>query len=1441
MHHRRGCSDQAPFCFRLALPLTLMKPLTLALLTFLSLLGLAAPVAGQGRLFAPDAVTDTVWSNIQPGPNDWITALPATLSITAQNGEGLSDDAAYRYSTDGGATWTGWRTQNLAVGNPISTTRHLTVTGLALGQNLNFVQYRIRDALDTLAESPALLLRVDTQGPPAPISPQPQPAGWTNQDHFGAAWSNPTDLNGIGGAWYKLGAAPAGAGDGVFVAGDGLASLDGIQVGGDGQHTLWLWLADRLGNADPTTAQPLTLRLDTTPPPALIAAQVAPAGWTNVNRFDLTWTAPADASGLAAVRYRLDAAPLHPGDGQDWPGALNGFSGYSIPGGADGDRRLWLWPVDGAGNAALPAAAVALSLKLDTTPPGPPLVAPVVTPAGWQGDPNAAFRAVWQNPVDLSGIAEACYKLGSEPLHNRDGVCVSGAGIDRIEGIRPQVPGSFHLFLWLVDAAGNVDKNRRQVALDAIRWDPIPPEVFVDVTGALGNNGWYVEPVDISIIASDVGSSVDGVEYNLDFGGWVSGRQVRISAEGFHHLAVRASDVAGNRTEVGPEAYNIDLTPPRTEIALNRTPLYQDWYDGTVTAFFTLVDAASGADQVQWQLDGGSWQQGYSAIIDADGEHSLTFRGIDRAGNVEAPQSRAIHIDRFPPVTSYAILPGEAPTGWYTSPVTVTLVPADEGAGVAATYYRIDSGAWVAGTQFMVSASGEYEVEFYSVDFLGHAETPYRIPGGIRIDREAPRAPTPLGIQPQVWSQTNSFDLTLAMPPDLSGIAGLYYKVGQPPAAPDDGVWRPGSANVLRDVRAPAEGRFPVFVWLKDGAGNVDHTRSAVWEEALALTYDATPPLTTAQLQGTAGEHGWFTSPVTITMVATDTHAGVVETWTRVNGSEPITNTTVFTLTTSDKHILLFASVDAAGNAELPQLLTMRIDTTAPAAPQAVQTSPTGWSQVNRFALTWSNPPDNSGIAGGYYKVGDPPTHPHDGQRVPPIGIVDDIAAPAEGAWDLHFWLVDQAGNAGFADRVSLSSALLFDGTPPQTTATVRQGHLTASGWYTSPVTIDLQAVDGVSGVTLLRYRLDDGEWVEGDGAATLTLAATGRYDLAFQAMDGAGNVEALQQQQIWVDLAAPRPFFQPISRYQRLTSFEMAWDAVDQPQGSELDGFDLQVRDGRNGPWLNWGNPNVIDTGARYFGSFGHRYFFRLRARDRAGNLSPWVELPWGVYVDRLADGDFAGGAFGAWQPSGALARQVMRAPGPQGQETLVAQLGSPDYGPNVPGHDIPLTGPGSEGSIPVGNANIAQRIRIPGGDVLDHPTLTFWYRIFTYDTTYSEAWQRWFDTLDLRLIGPGGDMLALRDGLPRSEWQENKLADLGWRFAHVTLPPSWADELVTFRIENWNRQDGRLNTWSQVTDVRLWEPYHVYLPRIGGGGLEAQSLPPTSDPPAALGEGLR
>ncbi|BCX03840.1 MAG: hypothetical protein KatS3mg053_1778 [Candidatus Roseilinea sp.] len=68
-------------------------------------------------------------------------------------------------------------------------------------------------------------------------------------------------------------------------------------------------------------------------------------------------------------------------------------------------------------------------------------------------------------------------------------------------------------------------------------------------------------------------------------------------------------------------------------------------------------------------------------------------------------------------------------------------------------------------------------------------------------------------------------------------------------------------------------------------------------------------------------------------------------------------------------------------------------------------------------------------------------------------------------------------------------------------------------------------------------------------------------------------------------------------------TAFVIRWSGQDAMSG--LEGFDVQARED-DGAWQTVLS-GTRATALRYFGRLGHRYDFRVRAVDRAGNVQPY------------------------------------------------------------------------------------------------------------------------------------------------------------------------------------------------------------------------------------------
>lgn len=170
-----------------------------------------------------------------------------------------------------------------------------------------------------------------------------------------------------------------------------------------------------------------------------------------------------------------------------------------------------------------------------------------------------------------------------------------------------------------------------------------------------------------------------------------------------------------------------------------------------------------------------------------------------------------------------------------------------------------------------------------------------------------------------------------------------------------------------------------------------------------------------------------------------------------------------------------------------------------------------------------------------------------------------------------------------------------------------------------APIAVRWSGTDaGPSGIVSydVQVREDDGAWTdwlsatEGVGADYPGRGGR-RYAFRVRARDDAGNLSPWTDEraaQTTVENLPPRVAFTftddpAFLRY----GGKLTWQG-DDPGGSGIAGYDLQYRVADGEAWLNW-QDNTPEPWAYFYGEVGKRYFLRLRARDRAGNVSAWQE----------------------------------------------------------------------------------------------------------------------------------------------------------------------------------------------------------------------------------------
>jgi hypothetical protein len=499
---------------------------------------------------------------------------------------------------------------------------------------------------------------------------------------------------------------------------------------------------------------------------------------------------------------------------------------------------------------------------------------------------------------------------------------------------------------------------------------------------------------------------------------------------------------------------------------------------------------------------------------------------------------------------------------------------------------------------------------------------------------------------------------------------------------------------------------------------------------------------------------------------------------------------------------------DAAGNTSEVVTASIRVDQTAPPAPISLQVEPAGWSRTNSFTLSWLNPQDLSGLSGLYYKLGSLPISPTDGISVSTSQSSLSVSATAEGEVPVYLWLVDRACNSDHQRRAS--ATLKYDNTAPSTTF-FASGSLGADGWYVSPVTVELHCEDYASGWAGSYYRIGDGPWRSGTSFAVME---EGVVSFSYYSADVAGNIETPRTGSVKIDRTPPFVYAYADS-HSASSSFTVHWTGSD--NASDIAAFDVQYKVGPGGQWQNWMSVNPPQESGLFSGALpGKCYYFRARARDRAGNEQPYPAAA-DVYVcvDPLLNGSFERSGWIGWQtgwirwPESSIQEgcspTLVITQSYSGGSTQVALLGCA----------------GPRNGAPVGASLIHQTISVPSRQDWPAPMLEFRYRIYTYDVLKGVQTGKLFDSLNVGLCSVGGieptcvftDSLFM-DGNRAPE--ANQWRDLGWRQGAVDLR-AYAGATVSVYLANATRVDTYYNTWTVVDDVRLVNlEYRLHLPAI-------------------------
>lgn len=511
---------------------------------------------------------------------------------------------------------------------------------------------------------------------------QPSDGDMISSSTIVLAWSGNDSGNGIDHFEIKLD-------DGVWVD-VGLNDTYELIVPTDGLHQISIKVVDGIGQSAVST---ISFTVDTTPPVVQITSPASSI--TNQTTITLEWSGSDAISGVDQYRYRWD--------GGSW--RTTATTSASVGPLDDGRHLVEIMASDVLGNSAV----YSITIDVDTQAPDIEILYPIDGSSINLSD----FELLWgsEETEDCSSIdlrIDGGEWLSLDPMEEVE-VSLSGEGEHRID-----------LRAW--DDAGNSATATVYLTLDLT-----PPSLTIDSPqeGEIFNHSLLTVTWDAE--DNQPGSLMCSI--SIDDGPWTDVGAVSLHdmtlSEGEHSIAVRAMDQAGNAV-VAYVSVTIDTTPPSIEILF---PEEGSLFNESLISIRWIVDdLTTGMGTVELMLGSGSWQDvtGVESVVTAlvDGEHSVTMRALDRAGNLISI-TRTFIIDTQPPVVVFT-----SPTDGSrvnTSSITVEWDVEDTTESTVRFDISIDGGVWMeAGTETSLLAQlgsdGPHVIIVRATDEAGHSD-----------------------------------------------------------------------------------------------------------------------------------------------------------------------------------------------------------------------------------------------------------------------------------------------------------------------------------------------------------------------------------------------------------------------------------------------------------------------------------------------------------------------------------------------------------------------------------------------------------------------------------------------------------------------------------------------------------------------------------------------
>ena len=933
------------------------------------------------------------------------------------NISGLEAGATWRYSLNGGATWTAETGTSFFLngdGNKSVIVEQADQAGNALANATPFTF-----TLDTSTVTPTLALATDSGSSSSDTITK---VGTVNVAGLeaGATWEYSTN----GGSTWT-----AGSGSSFTLTGDGAKSVIVRQF-------------DVAGNA-PATSAALGFTLDTVAPTeaAFSGSFSADTGVSAIDR--ITKTAAQTVFGtLNAALVAGDAVKVSMDNGATWQTATAtvGTSNWSLAGVTlTGSNTMIVRVEDVAGNFS---TALTQAYVLDTIAP----TAAVSTVAFMADSGSSATDFITKTAAQtITGTLSSAIVAGDIVKVSLDNgttwqTATASVGSTTYSLAGATLGGSNTMQVRVEDLAGNFSTAKTQ----AYVLDTVAPTAAVSTVAFSADTGTsatdFLTRTASQTITGTLSSAIvagDSVRVSLDNGttwqtataavGSTTYSLAGVTLTGSNTMQVRVEDVAGNFSTAKTQAYTLDTTPPTEAVATvslsaDTGSSASDFITKTAAQSLagTLSAPLASGNVIKVSLDNGAtWLNAAGTVglttfgltgQTLTGDNTMIVRVEDAAGNFSTQWTKAYDLDTtvVAPAMALASDTGTSATDKLTKLGTVNVTGLETG---ASWQYSTNAGStWTngSGTSFTLTGDGNKSVTVRQTDVAGNlsaASTAYTF----TLDTTTPMPGMALATDS---GSSTTDEITKIGTVNVSNIeAGATWKFSTNGGT----TWSTGSGT---SFTLTGDGNKSVTVEQTDTAGNT--TTNSTPFAFLLDTAVATPTLS-LEIDAGASATDEITNDGTVLVAGLEAGAtwqysiNAGSTWTTGVGSN-------FTLTGNGNKSVIVRQTDTAGNVSSNSAaLAYTLDVTAPAKPALGLATDSGFSSSDRISNVGTvNVTGLEASASWMYSS--------DGGTSWTVGSGTSFALGSNGAYSLTVKQTDVAGNVSV---VSNAVAITYDTTAP--------------------------------------------------------------------------------------------------------------------------------------------------------------------------------------------------------------------------------------------------------------------------------------------------------------------------------------------------------------------------------------------------------------------------